>query len=509
MIPQLIAQHGRWQPEKAALVEGDRSFNWAQFDAATNRVANGLAQLGLTHGQRLAVLMSNSIEMALLLFGAGKAGISVVPLNVAVSDAAVAAMIGDSNAAAIAASDAYCTRIDRLIKAGQLPATLHRLAVAAPGENWCDLPTWLSQQSAAAPAAQVSPDTECNIIYSSGTTGQPKGIVHDHRCRLQWANDMSIALRYHSGCTTVCSLGLFSNISWVAMLATLLVGGALVIMPSFSPALLAATVRRLRVTHGAFVPVQLARIVEAADFCAADYSSLQTIMSCGSPLAPALKRAVRDRLGCEVIELYGLTEGLVTTLAPEDMDAKIESVGRPLPGQRLAIIDANDCEVAPGEPGEIVGAGPLVMTGYHNRPEATREATWERGNGERWLRTGDIGRVDSDGFLYIVDRKKDMILSGGQNIYPADIESVMLQHQDVAEVAVIGIASDKWGETPLALVVARPGATLDLTALIEWTNSRVGRQQRISDVKMLDQLPRNPNGKVLKRELRRQYAANA
>ncbi|MEZ5474837.1 MAG: AMP-binding protein [Steroidobacteraceae bacterium] len=166
-------------------------------------------------------------------------------------------------------------------------------------------------------------------------------------------------------------------------------------------------------------------------------------------------------------------------------------------------------EVAPGEPGEIVGAGPLVMTGYHNRPEATREATWERGNGERWLRTGDIGRVDSDGFLYIVDRKKDMILSGGQNIYPADIESVMLQHQDVAEVAVIGIASDKWGETPLALVVARPGATLDLTALIEWTNSRVGRQQRISDVKMLDQLPRNPNGKVLKRELRRQYAANA
>ena len=362
MIPQLIAQHGRWQPEKAALVEGDRSFNWAQFDAATNRVANGLAQLGLTHGQRLAVLMSNSIEMALLLFGAGKAGISVVPLNVAVSDAAVAAMIGDSNAAAIAASDAYCTRIDRLIKAGQLPATLHRLAVAAPGENWCDLPTWLSQQSAAAPAAQVSPDTECNIIYSSGTTGQPKGIVHDHRCRLQWANDMSIALRYHSGCTTVCSLGLFSNISWVAMLATLLVGGALVIMPSFSPALLAATVRRLRVTHGAFVPVQLARIVEAADFCAADYSSLQTIMSCGSPLAPALKRAVRDRLGCEVIELYGLTEGLVTTLAPEDMDAKIESVGRPLPGQRLAIIDANDCEVAPGEPGEIVGAGGKIAT---------------------------------------------------------------------------------------------------------------------------------------------------
>ncbi|HPF28124.1 MAG: AMP-binding protein [Steroidobacteraceae bacterium] len=509
LIPQLIAQHGRWQANKPALSDGDRTLTWAQFDRETNRVANGLATLGLEPGARVAVLMANSIEMALMMFGAGKAGVSVVPLNVAVADAAVSAMILDSGATAIAASGDYCLRIDQLIASGALPATVQRLAVVAPDASWRDLPAWLAAQSAEPPSVQLRPDTECNIIYSSGTTGQPKGIVHDHRCRLQWATDMALALRYHSACVTVCSLGLFSNISWVAMLATILVGGTMVIMPNFSPDKLGATVRRERVTHGAFVPVQLARVLESSGFSGADYASLQTIMSCGSPLAPAIKRAVRDSLGCDLIELYGLTEGLVTTLAPEDMEAKIESVGRPIPGQRLTIIDADDREVAPGESGEIVGAGPLVMTGYHRRPEATLEATWHGPNGERWLRTGDIGRIDADGFLYVVDRKKDMILSGGQNIYPADIEAVMLQHDAVADVAVIGVPSEKWGETPLAVVVVRPHAALEDQVLIDWTNARVGRQQRISDVRIVAELPRNPNGKILKRELRRLYALEA
>ena len=509
LVPQLIAQHGRWQADKPALSDGVRTLTWAQFDRETDRVANGLMTLGLEPGARVAVLMSNSIEMALVLFGAGKAGVSVVPLNVAVTDAAVSAMVTDSGAAVIAASGDYCARIDRLIESNALPPTLHRLAVAATDAAWLDIPSWLARQQATPAPLQLSPETECNIIYSSGTTGQPKGIVHDHRCRLQWATDMALALRYHSGSITVCSLGLFSNISWVAMLATIVVGGTIVIMPSFSPDMLGETVRRQRVTHGAFVPVQLARVLESPGFASGDYASLQTIMSCGSPLAPSIKRAVRDRLSCDLIELYGLTEGLVTTLAPEDMEAKIESVGRPVPGQRLAIIDSADREVMPGEAGEIVGAGPLLMTGYHRRPEATLEATWMRADGERWLRTGDIGRIDADGFLYIVDRKKDMILSGGQNIYPADIEAVMLQHADVAEVAVIGVPSEKWGETPFAVVVARPDAALEERALIDWTNTRVGRQQRISDVRLVTDLPRNPNGKILKRELRRLYASRS
>jgi acyl-CoA synthetase (AMP-forming)/AMP-acid ligase II len=507
LIPDLIAQYGRWNPDKPALLCGERRLSWREFDRSTNQVANGLGALGLAPGARLAVLMANGVEMAQALFGCGKAGVSVVPLNTSVSDAAIGAMIADSGALAIAASGDHCARIDALVASGALPRSVLRLAVGGAPEGWVEFTTWREAQSAAAPAAVVTPDTECNIIYSSGTTALPKGIVHTHGCRMHWATDLGLALRYHSGAVTLCSLGLYSNISWVAMLATILMGGTIVVMPAFSAAALLEQVERHRVTHGGFVPVQFQRLLEHPDLGIRDVSSLQTIMCCGSPLPPDLKRATRDRLDCELIELYGLTEGIITTLAPEDFDRKIESVGKPIPGQHLKLVGDDDRESAPGEPGEIVGYGRLVMEHYHNRPDATAEATWTDTDGRRWLRTGDIGRLDRDGFLYLVDRKKDMILSGGQNVYPADIEAVMQGHSDGAEVAVIGVPSEQWGEVPLAVVVPRAGSSVDAAALLAWTNSRVGKQQRVSRIVLRDSLPRNPNGKILKRELRAEYVS--
>jgi acyl-CoA synthetase (AMP-forming)/AMP-acid ligase II len=506
-VPDLIVQHGRSQARKPALLEGARRLDWGEFDATTNQVANGLLQLGLEPGQRLAVLMSNSIEMALVLFGAGKAGVCVVPLNTSVADAAIAGMIRDSGAVAVAASGAHCARIDALIASGDLPADLVCVGVdAPPAARWLPFEPWQRGQPVTAPPVRVTPETECNIIYSSGTTGLPKGIVHTHGCRYDWATDLAIALRYHSGAVTVCSLGLYSNISWVAMLCTLLAGGTLVVMPSFSAEALAGTIEQYRVTHGGFVPVQFQRLLELPGVGQRDFSSLQSIMCCGSPLPPPLKRQTRDTLDCELIELYGLTEGIITTLAPEDFDRKIESVGRPIPGQQLKLVGDDDREAPPGQPGEICGYGRLVMEGYHNRPDATEEATWRDTAGRKWLRTGDIGRFDDEGFLYIVDRKKDMILTGSQNVYPADIEAVMLQHPAVREVAVIGVPSQRWGETPLAIVVPSPAAPASADGLVAWTNARVGKQQRLAGAVLVEELPRNPNGKILKRELRKQYA---
>ena len=506
LIPDLIAQHGRWQAAKPALLCGERRLTWRDFDRATNQVAHGLVAAGLPPGSRVAVLMANSAEMAEVLFGCGKARVSVVPINHSVTDAAAAAMIRDCGAAAVAASGEHCARVDALIAAGELPGTLLKLGLDAACADWLPYAAWRDAQAADAPPRQTRPTDECNIIYSSGTTGLPKGIVHSHECRMHWATDLGLALRYHSGAVTLCSLGLYSNISWAAMLATILVGGTLVVMPAFTPAGLVESVERHGVTHGGFVPVQFQRLLELPEQETRRITTLQAIMCCGSPLAPALKRATRDRLRCELIELYGLTEGIITTLAPEDFDDRLESVGKPIPGQSLKLLGDDDIEAPPGAAGEIVGYGRLVMEGYHNRPEATAEATWTDARGRRWLRTGDIGRLDDQGFLYIVDRKKDMILSGGQNIYPADIELVMLDHPDVAEIAVIGVPSEKWGETPLAVVVPRAGAQPDPAALASWTNERVGRQQRISGVVLRDSLPRNPNGKILKRELRVEYA---
>jgi acyl-CoA synthetase (AMP-forming)/AMP-acid ligase II len=504
-LPHLIALHGKWRGARTALIEGDRRLTWRQFERETARAANGMAELGLNPGARIAVLMDNSLEMVVLLFGILRFGAVAVPLNVSISDDAVARMIEDADARALFASGRHCRRIAALRAESETVARAVRVALGGGDPEWTDFNAWLCAQSPEWHGT-VELEQECNIIYSSGTTGSPKGIVHTHGSRMHWAVDLALVLRYRGDCVTLCSLGLFSNITWVAMLCTVLVGGTLVVMPSFDAAAAVELMARERVSHGTFVPVQLQRLLEVPDVERHDLSSLDTLMCCGSPLALDVKREFPRRFGCHLIELYGLTEGLCTILAPEDFERKTESVGKPFIGTDLCIVGDDDRELPQGEAGEIVGLSPLLMSGYHGNDAASSEATWTDPRGRRWLRTGDLGRLDADGFLYIVDRKKDMILSGGQNIYPADIEAVMRTHPDVDDVAVVGVRSLQWGETPVAVVVAAPNTRLVEQILIEWTNARVGKQQRIRAVICRSSLPRNANGKVLKRELRQELA---
>ena len=505
LLPDIIARHGSWQGDRTALIAGDRRVSWREFERDTARIADGLTGLGLQSQERVAVLMDNSLEMALLMFGILRSGCVVVPLNVSISDAAVAAMIADADARAVFASERHCARIDELRRRFESVSRVACVGLGDAGPDWIDFHDLLAAQPQTLDR-HIGPEHVCNIIYSSGTTGVPKGIVHTHRCRMNWAVDMALALRYQSDCVTLCSLGLFSNITWVAMLATILVGGTMVVMSAFDAVGAVELIERERITHGTFVPVQLERLLALPGLDRYRLDSLDTIMCCGSPLPLAVKEAFPRRFGCDLIELYGLTEGLCTILSPEDFARKPESVGKPPLGADLRIIGDDDRELPRGAIGEVVGLSRLLMTGYHGRDEASADATWTDSLGRRWLRTGDLGRLDEEGFLYIIDRKKDMILSGGQNIFPADIEVLMREHPDVDEVAVVAACSRKWGETPVAVVVAKPGSELTRQALIDWANARVGKQQRISDVIWRTALPRNPNGKVLKRELRQELA---
>ena len=253
------------------------------------------------------------------------------------------------------------------------------------------------------------------------------------------------------------------------------------------------------------VPVQYQLLLTSNKFDDYDLSSIKATMCCGSPLAVAIKKELIKRLPGDFIELYGLTEGLVTILSPEEMENKIDSVGRPYPGQNIKIIGNNDKEVEKGQPGEIVGISRILMSGYLNNSQANKEATWLDNKNNKWFRTGDIGRIDDEGFLYLVDRKKDMIISGGQNVYPADIEAILSNRDEIKELAVIGVDSSKWGETPVAVIVAKENNIVDCEEIKEWLNTNVGKQQRVAMVLLTDKLPRNPAGKILKRQLREKY----
>ncbi len=505
LIPDIIALNAASLNAKDAVICDGATTSWNAFGRGTGQVANALFGTGLKQGDRVVVLMHNSYEMVEAMFGIIRAGLVTVPLNVAINDAAVAGMIADCGAKAIIASGEHISRIEGC--RSQIAAAIgdRFIGVACRQDGWFDY-SQLRDAATSVTDVNIDRDDICNIIYSSGTTGMPKGIIHDHACREAWGSDMAVSLRYHSGARTLLTLGLYSNISWVAMLATLFVGGTLVVQRRFDPVDCLKAIEQDAITHTVVVPLQLRKLLECDRFDKFDLTSLDTYMCCGSPLAVALKREVIERMPGDLIELYGLTEGLITVLPPEEALDKIESVGRACPGQHLAIIDEKNRVLPAGSAGEIVGTSRFLMAGYYGNDAANAAATWVHPSGQRWLRTGDIGKFDDAGFLFLVDRKKDMILSGGQNIYPADIEAILVDHEAVSEVAVVGVTSKKWGETPLAVVVPIAGANIATEELTAWANDRLGKQQRIAATVFVTELPRNPNGKILKRELRLKFA---
>lgn len=438
------------------------------------------------------------------LFGAMMGGFVTAPLNTSVTDDAIKNMIVDSGAKAVICTEDQASRIDAM--RGNLPEeTAKNCILAGPiRKNWTHFKSWRESQSMQRPSVRIQPDDYLNIIYSSGTTGQPKGIVHTHAGRRDWASDLAIALRYDSSARFLATIGLYSNITWVGMLCSLLAGGTLLISEKFDVGAMWAQLERDRITHLSMVPVMYERMMAVPNNERFNVTPMRGMMSAGSPLREPVKAALFERFECGIIELYGLTEGVITTLDPEDARTRLSSVGLPLLGTDLKILDDGDKECAVGTAGEIVSSGRIVMPEYLGRLDATKEALWIDEDGMHWLRTGDIGYLDEEGYLYIVDRKKDMILSGGQNIYPQDIEAVIVTHPDVEDVAVIGVKSTKWGETPLALIALKNGKG-DSEEIKTWANEKLGKQQRIAGLEFIDEIPRNPNGKILKRELRKTY----
>ncbi|MBK9607106.1 MAG: acyl--CoA ligase [Betaproteobacteria bacterium] len=480
-VPDLVRRHARARPAHPALIQdaaaGLARVDYATLDALMDRVAARLQQEGVRPRDAVAVCAANSIEYAALFLGALRAGAAVAPLAPGATPESIARMRADSGAKMYFGAD-----------------------------DLAGIAQW--PQATPAPVA-IQPDWPFNIIYSSGTTGEPKGIVQPHAMR--WSHvQRSVRTGYGPDAVTLVSTPLYSNTTLVSFIPTIALGGTAILMAKFDVRAYLELAQKYRVTHSMLVPVQYQRFMAFPDFDRYDLSSFRVKTATSAPFPATLKAEVVRRWPGRLVDSYGLTEGGGTCLL--DCGAhpdKLHTVGLPAPGHDIRLIDDAGNELPPGTGavGEIVGHSSGMMSGYHNQPRMTRDAFWHDASGKPFIRTGDIGRFDDDGFLVLVDRKKDMIISGGFNVYPSDLEGVLAQSEHVAEASVVGVPSEQWGETPVAFVVLR--APIAAGALLDWANARLGKTQRIAALEIVGALPRSPIGKVLKRELRDRYVQGA
>ncbi len=496
-LDALVRQTAAGAPARIAVIDGDRQLRYQELDDLIDRVAAALQADGLAPRDVILICASSSIEYVATFLGALRAGVAVAPLAPSSTPTDFAAMLKDSGAKLLFMDAATAVAMG---PAANDPAVL----AVALDDGACGRPfrAWCAANGAKPAAVKVDPDWVFNIIYSSGTTGTPKGIVHSHLMRWRQYGQAD-PLGYGPDAVTVLSTPLYSNTTLVCFNPTFAGGGTVVLMKKFDARGFLELCQTHRATHAMLVPVQYRRIMAVADFDNFDLSSFVMKFSTSAPFAADLKADILKRWPGGLTEFYGMTEGggSCMLLAHEHPD-KLHTVGCPMPDHEIRLIDEDGSQVAVGEVGEIVGHSPTIMQGYLNQPAKTAETFWHDATGKRFVRTGDVGRFDADGFLTLMDRKKDMIISGGFNIYPSDLEAVLAGHDDVVEAAVVAMPSEEWGETPVAFVVLKADAATDAAALKAWTNGRVGKFQRLADVHIVETLPRSAIGKVLKRELR-------
>lgn len=496
-LSDMVRGWGAEQPAKPAIADPARSLTWAELDALADRIAARLQADGVERGGAVAIGGLNSAYYAAALIGVLRAGAVAALLTTSASPQALAEMLADSGARHVFVDAGLGERL------GSRPGVTAIGLEEDAGEVALD--AWIAAVDGPPSPVEVGPPDAFNIIYSSGTTGSPKGIVQSHGMRFAHVRRAHMS-GFDASAVALYATPLYSNTTLVSFVAALAGGGRTILMPKFDARRYCEIAQDQRVTHTILVPVQYRRLMDMPGFDAFDLSAFRYKACTSAPFPAELKAEVLARWPGRLVEFYGMTEGGASCILQADQRPdKLHTVGQPGEGHEIRLLDEAGQEVPQGAIGEVVGRSPAMMIGYHGLPEKTAEAEWHDAAGRRFIRHGDLARFDDEGFLILVGRAKDMIISGGFNIYPSDLEAELLAQPEVADAAVVGAPSADWGETPVGFVVLH-GTGADLEAIRAAANARLGKSQRISALHAVDELPRSTIGKVLKRELRDRLA---
>ena len=502
----MLAKRAHMSPRKEGCVDTatGRRFTYGALNSQSNRTANALKKLGLKKGDRVAFLVMNGVEFIESFYAVAKIGCVCVPLNWRLTPDELEFILKDSGAKCLLYSEDFAETVTALHERGKKTDIKEWIAIGTPEPFAKSYETLQSQASDEEPPATASDDDMLFIMYTSGTTGLPKGVMHSHDSAI-WSSITAIAtanLRYEDRYFLL--LPMFHVGALNPVITSVHLGVSLVIARAFDPTFVWKLIEEEKITTMLAVPAMLNFMLQTPQKDESDYASLRWIMSGAAPVPVELIHQY-EKMGIEIHQVYGLTEtgGPACLISPEDALTRAGSTGKPFFHTEVRIVNPKGADCKAGEIGEVLVAGPHIMKGYWNRPDATAE-TLKKG----WLYTGDLAVMDEDGFVTIQDRKKDMIISGGENIYPAEIENVVLAHPHVKDVAVIGQPSQKWGESPVAVVVKGEDSLLP-EGVMKHCDGKLAGFKCPKAVEFVDEIPRNPSGKALKRLLRERFPGPA
>jgi acyl-CoA synthetase (AMP-forming)/AMP-acid ligase II len=505
-VGQFLTHAAERDPGRPAFVWGDDVVSYSEANARSDSLAGNLQRLGLGRGDRVGVLMHNRPELLESMFATWKAGGCVVPLNARFRREEIAYHLADPRAGAVIFGEEYRELLAEV--AGQVPSVRQFICVGVPLAGQLAYDELVSEGPS--PSEDVTDEDVAWLFYTSGTTGRPKGAMLTHRnltfVSVAWVADLMPLQPEDIG---LHAAPLTHGAGFHALALTMTGATQVLLRPhKFDPANFCATVQRYRVTNAWLVPTQIKMLLNYEELEKWDLSSLRWIVYGGAPMyVEDLKQALR-RIGRVFVQIYaqGETPMTATYLRREDHvlegaeAARLASCGHARSGLEVRVLDEQDRELPRGQTGQLCVRGPSVMKGYWERPEETAETL---GNG--WLHTGDVGYMDDHGYAYILDRTKDMIISGGANVYPREVEEVLLRHPDVLETCVVGVPHEVWGEAVKAIVVLRPGASVTEQELTRFVGEHVADYKKPRSVDFVDEIPKNAYGKVPRRELRARY----